>query len=117
MNRERGVTFIGMIFIAAAIIFVAIIGLKLIPPYIEYASIKNHFREIAHGPDARGASPADIQQAFNRRAQIDNIDTIKGQDIDVIAEGDTPVLSANYSVRVHLMGNVSACLDFVVTSN
>lgn len=116
MNRQRGVTFIGIIFIAAAIIFVAIIGLKLIPPYIEYASIKNHFREIARGPDTRGGSPIEIQQAFNRRAQIDNIEAIQGRDIDVTTEGGNPVLSASYSVKVHLMGNVSACLDFVVSS-
>lgn len=116
MNRQRGVTFIGIIFIAAGIIFAAIMGLKLIPPYIEYASIKSHFREIARSPDTRGASPIEIQQAFNRRAQIDNIDAIRGQDIEVVNEGDGPVLSANYGVRVHLMGNVSACLDFVVSS-
>lgn len=116
MNRQRGVTFIGIIFIAAGIIFAAIIGLKLIPPYIEYASIKNHFREIVRSPDTRGGTLVEIQQAFNRRAQIDNISVISGQDIDVINEGSGPVLSANYAVKVHLMGNVNACLDFVVSS-
>jgi SOS-response transcriptional repressor LexA len=117
MNRQRGVTFIGMIFVAAAIIFVAIIALKLIPPYIEYASIRSQFREIARGPDTRGASPAEVRAAFDRRAQIDNIKAITSQDIDVAQEGDGVSLNAAYSVRVPLMGNVSACLDFVVTSD
>jgi hypothetical protein len=117
MNRQRGVTFVGMIFVAAVIIFVAIIALKLIPPYIEYASIKNQFREIARGPDTRAATPSEIRAAFDRRAQIDNISAISWQDIDVVQEGDGISLSASYAVRVPLMGNVSACIDFVVTSD
>lgn len=117
MNRQRGVTFIGMIFIAGVIVFVAIIAMKLIPPYIEYATIKSHFREIARAPDTRGAAPAEVRRAFDRRAQIDNISVLSGQDIDVAEEGEGVVLSANYAVRVPLMGNVSACLDFLVTSN
>lgn len=116
MNRQRGVTFIGMIFIAAAIVIVAIIGLKLIPPYIEYATIQSNLRELAHAPDTRGASPADIRQLFNRRAQIDDIRAISGQDVDVEQQENGVLLTAKYSVRVPLVGNVSACIDFNVSS-
>ena len=106
-----------MIFIAAVIIFAAIIGLRLIPPYIEYASIKSHIREIARGPDTRGASPLEIQQAFNRRAQVDDIRSISGQDLDVVKDGEGVSISATYSVRVPVMGNVNACIDFSVSSD
>jgi len=116
MKRQRGVTFIGMVFIAGLIVFAAIIGLKLVPAYIEYATVVNHLREIARSPDARGASPREIQTMFNKRAQIDAINAVKGDDIDIEKEGDRVVLSARYSTKIKLFGNLSACIDFVASS-
>lgn len=116
MNRQRGVTFIGMMFIAGLIVFAAIIGLKLIPAYIEYATVVNHLREIAHSPDARGASPKDIQTMFNKRAQIDAITVLKGDDLEIEKEGDQVTIRAAYSTKIKLFGNLSACIDFVATS-
>ncbi len=116
MNRQRGVTFVGMVFIAGLIVFAAIIGLKLIPAYIEYATVVNHLRDIARSPEARGASPKDIQTMFSRRAQIDAIEVVKGEDIEVEKEGDRVLLSTAYSTKIKLFGNLSACIDFVASS-
>ena len=116
MKRQRGVTFVGMVFIAGLIVFAAIIGLKLIPAYIEYATVVNHLREIAHSPDARGASPKEIQSMFRKRAQIDAIEVVKADDIEVEKEGDQVTLRAAYSTKIKLFGNLSACIDFVATS-
>ena len=116
MNRQRGVTFVGMVFIAGLIVFAAIIGLKLIPAYIEYATVVNHLREIARSPDARGASPSDIQTMFSKRAQIDAIEVVKGADIEVDKEGDQVVLRTAYSTKIKLFGNLNACIDFVASS-
>ena len=116
MKHQRGVTFVGMVFIAGLIVFGAIIGLKLIPAYIEYATVVNHLREIARSPDARGASPKEIQMMFNKRAQIDAIDVVKGDDIEVDKEGDQVILRAAYSTKIKLFGNLNACIDFVATS-
>ena len=116
MNRQRGVTFIGMMFIAGLIVFAAIIGLKLVPAYIEYATVVNHLRELARSPDARGASPREIQTLFNKRAQIDAITAVRGEDVEIEKEGDQIVLTANYSTKVKLFGNLSACIDFAASS-
>ncbi len=116
MKRQRGVTFVGMVFIAGLIVFAAIIGLKLIPAYIEYATVVNHLREMARSPDARGASPVQIQSMFNKRAQIDAINAVKGDDIEIEKDGDRVVLSARYSTKIKLFGNLNACIDFVASS-
>jgi hypothetical protein len=116
MKRQRGVTFVGMVFIAGLIVFAAIIGLKLIPAYIEYATVVNHLRDLARSPDARGASPKEIQTMFNKRAQIDAISAIKGDDIEVEKEGDQVILRADYSTKINLFGNLNACIDFSPSS-
>ena len=115
MKRQRGVTFVGMIFIAALIVLGAIIALKLVPAYIEYATVVQHLREIARSPDARG-SPREIQVLFSKRAQIDNIKAVTADDLEVTREGDSVVLTAAYQTKVKLFGNLSACIDFEASS-
>lgn len=115
MKRQRGVTFVGMIFIAALIVLGAIIALKLVPAYIEYATVVQHLREIARSPEARG-SPREIQMLFSKRAQIDNIKAITADDIEVTRDGDQVVLTAAYQTKVKLFGNLSACIDFEASS-
>ena len=117
MKRQRGVTFVGMLFIGALIVLAAIIGLRLVPPYIEYATISSHLRELARSPDARGVSEAEIAQLFNRRAQIDDIRAISGQDLEIAKDGEDISISAAWSTKVKLLGNVSACIDFTARSD
>ena len=115
MKRQRGVTFVGMIFIAALIILGAIIALKLVPAYIEYATVVQHLREIARSPEARG-SPREIQMLFSKRAQIDDIRAVTADDVEVTRDGDSVVLTASYQTKVKLFGNLSACIDFEASS-
>ncbi|HEV8261016.1 MAG TPA: DUF4845 domain-containing protein [Burkholderiales bacterium] len=115
MKRQRGVTFVGMIFIAALIVLGAIIALKLVPASIESATVVQHLREIARSPDARG-SPREIQVLFSKRAQIDNIKAVTADDLEVTREGDSVVLTAAYQTKVKLFGNLSACIDFEASS-
>jgi len=116
MKRQRGVTFVGMIFIAGLIIMGAIIALKLVPAYIEYFTIKRVIGDIASGSEVRGGTLRDATTAFQRRAQIDDIRAVTAQDIDVVREGDSVVLSASYQTKVKLFGNLSACIDFEPSS-
>ena len=116
MNRQRGVTFIGMMFIGGLIVFAAIIGIKLIPAYIEYATITNHLREIARSPEAKTASVRDLQVMFDKRAQIDSINVIKGNELTIVKDGGQIVLEASYSSKISLFGNLSACIDFSATA-
>ena len=115
-SRQQGVTMVGMMLIGGMIVFFAIMGIKLVPAYIEFATIQSHLRELARSPDTRGASPREIQSAFNRRKQIDNITSVDGRDIEVDKDGAEVVLVLPYETRIHMMGNITACIDFEATS-
>jgi hypothetical protein len=106
-----------MILIGGLIVLGAIIGLRLIPAYIEYATIRSHLRDLARSPDARAATEAEIIQLFNRRAQIDDIRAVTGRDLDIIKDGEDVSISAVWSTKVKLLGNVNACIDFTAKSD
>jgi len=116
MNRQRGATFIGMMFIAAIVVIVAILGLKLVPAYIEYGTISNILRDVANSPEGKSGNVPAIQSSYRKHAQIDSIETVKAEDLEVDKDGDRVIIKAPYSVKVKLAGNVSALIDFVATS-
>ena len=63
-------------------------------------------------------SKGEISASFNRNAVIDNITIIKGSDLAVskTATGET-IVSVDYQTIVPLVGNVSALLDFSVSTD
>jgi len=116
-STQRGLTFSGFLFGAIALIFVSLVGLKLIPAYIQNTTIKNLFISIVNDPEMQKASPRDIRMAFLKRASIDDIRAITAEDVDIARDGDRLVLSASYSVKTPLVGNISLYLEFNPSSD
>jgi hypothetical protein len=111
MNKQRGVSLSGLLVISALVIAVLIIGFKLFPAYTEYLAIKNAISEIAKNPEERG-SIGQIQAAYERRSAIEDFKSVRGTDLEIDRPGDQVTIAANWSVKVPLFYNVSACLDF-----
>jgi hypothetical protein len=102
----------GLLIVSVVIALVAIIGFKLLPSYIEYFTIKRVVTDLAAGREVRGGAARDVMAAFDRRATIDDIKSIRGSDLEVVKQGDGFLISADYSVQVPLFGHLSACMDF-----
>ncbi|MDO8465921.1 MAG: DUF4845 domain-containing protein [Gallionella sp.] len=109
---QRGLSLSGFMFGAFILVLASIVGLKLIPNYMQDATIKNLFVAIANDPEMQKASPGTIRLSFGRRASIDNITAIKAEDIEIASDGGKLVLSASYAVKVPVGGNVSLYLEF-----
>jgi hypothetical protein len=112
LATQRGLSFSGFMFGAFVLVLVSIVGLKLVPAYMEDAKIKNLFVAIANDAGMQKASPRDIRMSFGKRASIDNVAAINSEDIEIASNGDRLVLSARYAVKVPLAGNVSLYLEF-----
>ena len=109
---QRGLTFVGFIFGAGLLVLASIVGLKLIPAYMQDATIKTLFVTIANDPAMQKAKPAEIRMSFSKRASIDNITAIKAEDIEIESDEGKLVLSASYPVKIPLGGNLSLYLEF-----
>lgn len=110
--QQRGLSFGGFIFGAFLLVVCAIFGFRLIPAYIQDATIKNTFKEIARDPNLQNATPHDIKESFNRHSGVDAITAINSSDIVISSNGGTPVLSASYTVKIPVAGNISLLLEF-----
>lgn len=117
-NAQRDMTLTGLIFAGLFIVLIAVVGMRVVPHVIEYGKIMSNIKAIAGDASLRAASVAEVRRAFDRRANIDQIDdVIKGSDIDVTKEGNALVLSFAYSRQIPLFGPVSLVIDFEGASN
>ena len=112
MRRQRGLSLAGLLLISALIIMLALLGFKLFPAYTEYLTVQKALGDIARDPEYRGASTKEIQAAFERRVTIDNIRAVSSRDLAIEKRGDKHVITADWSVKVPLFYNLSACMDF-----
>ena len=117
MHKQKGVSLMGFIVWAVIVLFVLLLGFKIGPAYVEYVTIKKQFQLIASDPAMAGGGKRDVEGAFVRRATMENIRSIGPADLNIVREGDRVVISAEYSVRVPLFGNLSACMDFSPSSD
>jgi Zn-dependent membrane protease YugP len=116
VSKQRGVSLSGLIIVLVILISVALLGFKLVPPYLEYNNIKRDLKAIASAPENANAPRGQIEAAWSRYSLIDNIQNFTGQDIVMSKEGGVLVLSGSYSVKVPLVANVSVVLDFNPTT-
>ncbi len=116
-HKQRGISFFGFIGIAAGLIFVAILGMKMIPPYIHSAQIASIFKTIASDPAMQTGSIREIKESYSKRASINYITDITAEDIDISKDGGVLSLSTSYSVKIPVGGNVSLVIDFNPSSS
>ncbi|HSI38544.1 MAG TPA: DUF4845 domain-containing protein [Methylotenera sp.] len=116
-KNQKGITFIGVLIIAVLLIFIAIVGMKMMPAYIEYMAVKKVIR--AMGQDQLSTmSKSEIVKSFDRRKSIDDIKSVTAEDLLVEKDGTgNTVVSVEYQVVQPIMGNVSALIDFKASSD
>ena len=113
-NKQRGVTLSGLFVTLFILIVVALLAMRLIPAYMEYATAKNAIQAIAR--DRLNASPPEIRRAFDARASIDNITAIKAADLEITKQGSETVIAFAYRKEVPLVANVGVYIDFAANS-
>lgn len=111
-KNQQGMTFFGVVFVGMVLVFGAILVMKLIPPYLEFWSVQKIMTVMAKDSSLPGMTVSEARASFDRRAVIDNVTVIEGKDLEVSKDRGTTVVSANYSVTVPLVGNLSALMEF-----
>ena len=111
MRRQKGLSLTGLLLVSIVLIALALLGFKLFPAYAEYLTVKKALSDITRNPDYRSSSN-EIRAAFERRVTIDNIKAVNSNDLEIAKRGDGMAVSASWSVKVPLIYNLSACMDF-----
>ena len=115
MRKQSGISLIGLIVTLAILGFLGVMAAKLFPAYVEYFTVKKMFAAMEQGGDLKG-SVRDIRASYEKRNAIEDVKSVRGDDLEVSKEGGEAVVTATWSVKVSLVSNISACLDFYATT-
>jgi len=99
--RQRGMSFIGVVFIGLIAVAAFAIGGQSVPIFLEYHAINKAAMKAAK----EGATVTEVRASFDRAAAIDTINSIQGKDLEVAKRGDNKiVVSYKYSREIPLAG-------------
>ena len=113
MQKQRGVTMIGWIFLLIPVAIVVYGGIRVVPKYLEYYKIVSAMKETAS--EMKGdetLSAPSIRSALERRFYTGYVDAIAVEDMQ-IAKVDTGwEMRAEYEETVPLFGNLNLLMAF-----
>lgn len=116
-SQQRGVSMIGFLFVASVLIMVALLGMKLVPAYIEFFSVKKILATMGQDSDLKSKSNGEIRNDFIKRAGVNYVTVVKPEDLSIDRRNGVAVITADYAFRTKLVGNISLVVDFSASSD
>jgi hypothetical protein len=104
----------GLIFGAVILILLLLLGMKMLPPYLEFFTAKKHITQIAQ--EQRNGTVADVRKAWQLKTAIEDVPSVNDKDLEVTKEGGEIVISFAYRKEVPLFVNVGVYMDFAASS-
>ncbi|MES2073615.1 MAG: DUF4845 domain-containing protein [Pseudomonadota bacterium] len=112
LAREQGMSLGGLIITLALLGMVAMVGMKVVPTFIEFMSIK---KAIVTAKNT-GTTPAEIRSSFDKLANTGYFDAISSKDL-VVTKGDGGFeVSFSYQKKIPLVGPASLVMDYEGTT-
>jgi hypothetical protein len=112
-TRQTGMTFWGLLVIAALVVAITLLFFKLLPPYIEDGKVVTALENVAKQPGVADMDKGQIKAALQRRFDIDDITRANlEKDLTVEKKPGVMTIRIKYEVRVPIAYNVTALLDF-----
>lgn len=112
LRHQRGLTFISWIFVLAIAIFFALIGIKMVPTYLENFAIKDVLKTVAADRSVRDMTKGQIKQNLLTRFRINGVYDFNPKNIHVEKTRQGRRIRVEYEVRKPVVGNVSLVMSF-----
>lgn len=114
LNRQHGVTVIGALLILIALGFIALIGLRVVPIYIDYFTVKSTLEGLKKEPQIGRMTSTDIRSAIEKRFNIGYVDIVNAKQVKIRKQGNARMLVLDYEDRRPVLGNVDVVASFNV---
>jgi len=113
-KKQSGLTMISWAVVIAYLAIQGIMGLRVIPVYINYHSVKTVMDKLASDPTVKGLSSKRINKLLRKRLRINNLFALeKDKDAFKFSKIEKGYrLAAKYNEKGPIWGNLSFVADF-----
>ena len=113
---ERGISFIGLMFVLVVLAFAGLFGLKLFPIYMESFKIDKAMKGLVEDSKIEQRTKQEIRGALIKRLDIDNVKAIghgnMKEHLEITKIGGDVALDLSYEQETPLFGNISLLVTF-----
>lgn len=110
-SKQRGISFIGLLFVGGVLAFTGVIAAQVIPTLIEFQAITK-----AASKAKVGNTVAEVRSNFDKAAQVDDIKSITGKDLEISKVNDKIVVAFAYNKEIHIGGPAYLLLKYTGNS-
>jgi hypothetical protein len=111
MNKQKGMTMIGWIFLIAIIGFNGLVAINVAPTYFTDSNVKTLWANLETDPTLAGLTPKKLRKAIAKRLKVNNVYDITMDDIEITKEKGFYVVYIEYEPRGKIIGS----LDYIMT--
>lgn len=111
-SRQQGITFMGFVLLMMLIGFFALLGLKLVPVYLDHYKVVSVLKSLENDKDLPSRSRDEILRTFEKRWDIDMIDSVTKDDVTITKDMRRIKVQIAYDVTKPILGNVDALVHF-----
>ena len=117
VKKQSGMTMLSWLIVLAIVVFFILIGIKMVPTYLENYSIKQVLKNMENDRDVRAMSAGEMKKSFLKRLKINSVYEFDRDAIKIKKEKSGTSFQVDYEIRKPVAGNVSIIMVFSESAN
>ena len=112
ISKQKGMTLTGWMTVVALILFFALLGMKIVPIYLENLTVKDVIAGLKEEPLITKKSSGEVKSMIMRRLDINGVYDLKGDHVSVKKSPGVMKVDITYTVQKKLVGNMDILVSF-----
>jgi hypothetical protein len=114
-QRQRGMTFLGIVIILLILGSALYAGIRLVPVYLEYSKVVRSLNQVRDEHAAIDTNQNLIRRSLERRWDVEDISSIGWKEVDITKTSEGFDLNAYYEAERPFVANVYLLVKFDYT--
>lgn len=115
-TRQAGLSYAGWLVVIGFVGILVVAGLRLMPVYLEYFTVKTTLDNVAAEAGVSKKSKRYVWDRLQKRFQVNDVDTVTIDDLTIeVDNSGGATFHINYERRTKLIGNLDAVAVFEIS--
>ena len=111
-NKQRGMTPLSLAALLGLLAFAVLVTLTIAPVYLENFNVSSHVQRMGNDSTTASMTREEIRKSLLKRFNIDDVKSVKKEDIYISDSGKGIKIEVEYEVRKKFVGNIDLLISF-----
>ena len=112
LKPQQGMTLISWLIVISIALFFTLIGMKMVPTYLENYAINQVLENMTRDRSVRDMGGRELKTTVLKRFRINGVYDFRKEDVKIVKDQGGYKISVDYEVRKPVVGNVFIVMTF-----